>query len=161
MRVVALDPGTTETAMVVWDNGLIEADYLPNMEMRARLKANHFGGADLVAIEMVESFGMAVGKETFETVRWIGRFEECAIPPVMLVYRKQVKLHLCGTHKAKDANISQALRDKHGEKGTAKKPGKLFGISKHLWSALAVADYALEHADNYILTPGNGKPLSL
>lgn len=158
MRVVALDPGTTETAMVVWDNGLIEADYLSNMEMRARLKANHFGGADLVAIEMVQSFGMAVGKETFETVRWVGRFEECSIPPVMLVYRSQVKLHLCNSSRAKDANVMQALKDKHGIPGTKKKPGPLWGISNHKWSALAVADYALEHADGYILTPGNGKP---
>ncbi|WP_230687708.1 hypothetical protein, partial [Streptococcus pneumoniae] len=56
-----------------------------------------------------------------------------------------VKIWLCGTMRAKDANIAQALRDKHGEVGTKKNPGKLYGIKSHLWSALAIADYALNH----------------
>lgn len=151
-RILAIDPGTTESAFLVWEGGLLEGGMLPNPELRYRLLENAFGGATLCAIEMVESFGMAVGKETFETVYWIGRFTECARMPVVRVYRKQVKIHLCGTVKAKDANIRQALIDMHGAPGTKKRPGGTFGVSGHLWAALAVAQYAIDHR-----TPVDGK----
>jgi hypothetical protein len=141
--VVAIDPGTTQSAFLVWEDGMLEGGMLPNPELRYRLLENSFGGATLVAIEMVASYGMAVGKEVFETVRWIGRFEECARPPVRLVYRKDIKVHICGTTKAKDTNIRQALIDVYGPVGTRKNPGGCFGISGHLWSALAVAHFIL------------------
>ena len=56
-------------------------------------------------------------------VFWIGRFADrwetgprlvSDIParrPAMLVYRRDVKLHLCGQARAKDANVRQALID--------------------------------------------------
>lgn len=156
-RILAIDPGTTESAFLVWENGLLEGGMLPNPELRYRLLENAFGGATLCAIEMVESFGMAVGKETFETVYWIGRFTECARMPVVRVYRKWVKLDLCGTNRAKDANVSAALRDIYGQKGTAKRPGGTFGVSGHLWQALGVAHYALKNRTE--LVPVNGKTL--
>ena len=42
---------------------------------------------------------MAVGREVFETCLWIGRFVEAWYEPdaVQLVYRRDVKLHLCGS----------------------------------------------------------------
>jgi hypothetical protein len=59
------------------------------------------------------------------------------------VYRRDVKLHICGSQRAKDANIRQALIDCYGGKveaiGKKKAPGPLYGISSHAWSALAVA----------------------
>ncbi len=149
-RVIGIDPGTFESGFLVWEDGVIEAATIPNLELRARLKENNFGGAKLVGIEMVASYGMPVGKETFETVRWIGRFEECSIPPVRLVYRKDVKIHLCGTVKAKDGTIRQALIDKYGAPGTMKARGKTYGISGHLWSALAIADFV----SNGVIVPG-------
>jgi len=98
---------------------------------------------------MIASYGMAVGREVFETCLWIGRFMECARDPeaVNLVYRRDVKLHLCGTSKAKDANIRQALLDmfprtgggKTPQVGTKGQPGPLFGVSSHAWAALGVA----------------------
>lgn len=100
---------------------------------------------DTVVIEGIESFGMAVGKEVFETVFWSGRFAEKA-GVFHRVFRKQVKLHLCGSMKAKDPNIRQALIDRFGGvEGKAKaigkkaEPGPLYGIKSHIWSALAVA----------------------
>ena len=60
-----------------------------------------------------------------------------------MVYRRDVKMWLCGTPRAKDPNIAQALRDKYGDPGTKKNPGKIYGVKSHLWAALAVADYAL------------------
>jgi len=154
MRTLCIDPGTYESAFLVWDGRPIEMGFVSNLEMRARLKENAFGGAEIVAIEMIASYGMPVGRETFETVLWIGRFQECAVPPVRLVYRKDVKMHICGATKAKDANVNQALRDKYGEKGTAKSPGLLYGVSKHIWSCVAIADYM--DGQRGVIVPGTG-----
>jgi len=136
--VFAIDPGTTASAYVVWDGtDVLEYGYVGNDEMKIVLgarsaDANHF------AIEMIASYGMAVGREVFETCVWIGRFIE-AIGDAELVYRKDVKLHLCGTPRAKDANIRQALIDRFGPVGTRNKPGTLYGIKSHIWAALAIA----------------------
>jgi hypothetical protein len=96
---------------------------------------------------------MPVGAEVFTTCRWIGRFEERCKTPVKLVFRKDVKMHLCGTPRAKDGNIRQSLIDKHGIVGTKKNPGPLFGVSSHIWAALAVGDYALAHDAEEAFTP--------
>lgn len=74
---------------------------------------------------MIASYGMAVGKEVFETCVWIGRFIEIAIfknIEVEYIYRKDEKMNLCNSMKAKDSNIRQALIDRFGEVGTKKNP---------------------------------------
>lgn len=141
LKILAIDPGTVESAFLVWDNGVEESGFVPNEELLRMLKTREDYWYDVAAIEMIASYGMAVGRETFETVLWIGRFFERSINP-RLIYRKDVKIHLCGTTKAKDGNIRQALIDKHGAPGTKKAPGATYGVSGHLWAALAVADYA-------------------
>lgn len=150
MTILAIDPGTTESAFLVWSkrgvvtHGKIENPQLLKWMMESQWLKHSDSILSLVAIEMVASYGMPVGKEIFETVLWIGRFLERAPTRVELVYRKDVKIHLCGSMKAKDANIRQALIDKHGPPGTKKNPGKTYGISGDIWAALAVADYAAE-----------------
>lgn len=127
------------------DNRIMSSGVLPNIDT-VELVAAHDG---LLAIEMVASYGMAVGKEVFETVRWIGRFQQAYHDPdaVHLVYRKDVKMHLCGTTKAKDPNVRQAIIDlfpatgggKTPQIGTKSQPGPLYGVSSHAWPALGVA----------------------
>jgi hypothetical protein len=56
-----------------------------------------------------------------------------------LVYRHQVKMHICGHPRAKDSNIRQALIDKLGPVGTKAAPGPLYGVKSHAWAAVAVA----------------------
>lgn len=145
MRLLAIDPGTDKSGCVVLDGrDIIHAFELENDNLRAQI-INHSIPFDCIACEMIASYGMPVGRETFETCLWIGRFWEAASPITFhLVYRKDVKLHLCGNPRAKDGNIRQALLDKWGPKGVKAAPGPTYGISKHLWSALAIADYALE-----------------
>jgi hypothetical protein len=111
--------------------------------MLALIKSRDLEPYDFAAIEMIASYGLPVGREVFETCLWIGRFMERLDKPTRLIYRKDVKLHLCNSPRAKDGNVRQALVDKYGKPGTKKNPGKLYGISGHLWAALAVADYAL------------------
>lgn len=139
----AIDPGTTHSAIVsvhgesvvplgIWHNALAA------LYLRERPKT----GRHLV-IEKVESFGMPVGVEVFETVYWSGRFAEAwdmgEGHEVSRIGRKAVKLALCGTVKAKDANIRQALIDRYGGPQCVKKGGPLAGIKSHLWAALALA----------------------
>lgn len=139
MNVVAIDPGPKDSAIIFWDGEHIcNTDILENELM---LKEVQYPWKDChLAIEMVQSFGMAVGEEVFQTVLWTGRFVQAWEPrPWSLVYRKDVKMHLCQSMRAKDANIRQALVDRFGAVGTKKKPGALYGVKSHLWSALAVA----------------------
>lgn len=142
-RILAIDPGTTESGFVVFDSGtVVHADFVSNEQLRTLLRENLFGGHQLTAIEMIASYGMAVGRETFETCVWIGRFIERSVAPVRLVYRREAKLHLCGSPRAKDGNVRQALIDRFGAPGTKKNKGATYGIKGHLWQALAVAVYA-------------------
>lgn len=140
MKVIAIDPGNVESAWLMLDNGKISGfGKLANMDMRRQLPHQV---ADHLAIEMVASYGMAVGASVFETALWTGRFIERWLEnelPFSLVYRKDVKMHLCNSMRAKDGNIRQALIDRFGAPGTKKNPGGTYGISKDVWSALAIA----------------------
>jgi hypothetical protein len=149
MNTLAIDPGNRESAWVVVDEtcrpldfGKLANDtvlgYLPTLALTV----------DRVAIEWVSSYGMAVGADVFDTCRWVGRFQQeldrCGMT-AELVYRRDVKLHLCHSARAKDPNITQALVDRfaHGEpnrgKGTKAKPGWFFGFSADIWQAYALA----------------------
>ncbi len=141
MRILAIDPGTDESGWCVLVDGKVAmSGVTPNHILLYQVggMASNF---DTLAIEMIASYGMAVGKEVFETCVWIGRFQQVWTKPseVRLVYRRDVKPHLCGSVKAKDANIRQALIDLLGPQGTKKSPGPTFGVKSHAWAALGVA----------------------
>lgn len=141
-RILAIDPGTTRSAWVQMDTArtLELFGIEDNDDMLDTIHSGWVCGAyDAVVVEKVESFGMAVGVEVFETVWWSGRFTQAAHPaPVHRIGRKAVKLHLCGSVRAKDANIRQALIDRYGGISATKKGGALYGVSKDVWAALAV-----------------------
>ena len=138
--IIAIDPGNAQSAFVVMDGkyNIIDKGLEDNGVMKAYLEQE---GApyDKLIIEMIASYGMSVGQTVFDTCVWIGRFIEAWGGDFELMYRKDVKMTLCGSMRAKDSNIRQALIDRFGEVGTKKKPGKLYGVSKDIWSALAVA----------------------
>lgn len=141
MRILAIDPGTEQSGWCVLADGkVVMSGVTPNhiLIYQVPSMAENF---DCLAIEMIASYGMAVGKEVFETCVWVGRFQQAWPKPseVKLVYRRDVKMHLCGTVKAKDANIRQALIDLIGTQGTKKEPGPTFGVKSHAWAALGVA----------------------
>lgn len=141
-EMIAIDPGPTESAYVLFDGErLIDFGKVGNARL---LELLHLwrNGAHIqnCAIEQIKSYGMAVGAEIFETCVWTGRFmqqfgpERCDRIP-----RMTVKVHLCGSSKAKDANIRQALIDRFGGSAAIKKGGPLYKVSKDTWAALAVA----------------------
>ena len=149
MSVLAIDPGNEESAFVhLRDNGEVLGHGLTgNGEVLHLLRHWNFHLANhnaTLAIEMIASYGMPVGATVFETCVWIGRFKERWGGDSKLVYRREVKLHLCNSARAKDSNVRQALIDRYG--GTKRKavgikaePGPLYGVKKDIWAALGVA----------------------
>jgi hypothetical protein len=140
--VLAIDPGSTQSAWLQYDGTRPTAFAITANDVLVR--ALRTGGLpDVVVIEKVESYGMAVGAEVFDTVLWAGRFAEAAHRvPVVMLPRRAVKLALCGDSRAKDANIRHALIDRFGGSsavGRKAAPGPLYGISRDVWSALAIA----------------------
>jgi hypothetical protein len=155
MNLLAIDPGNIESAIVLYDTDTghpvtwLKAE---NAAIRAYL---HKTIAETLAVEMIASYGMPVGREVFETCVWIGRFCETwqgvsrPQQEPRMVYRADVKLHLCNSRKAKDANVRQALIDKFGpgkELAIGKKAsqGPLYGLTGDCWAALGVAVTASE-----------------
>lgn len=141
--LLALDPGTEFTAFMEWDGcrpghfGFVE-----NSEILPLIGSKPYAQ---IACEMIASYGMPVGAEVFETCVWIGEFKHAArlsAVPFRKIFRKDVKLHLCMSMRAKDPHVRQALLDRFGPQGTKKAPGPTYGVSKHAWAAMAVAAYA-------------------
>ncbi len=149
MRLLAIDPGNEQSAYVVYDvtAGVpIEFQKVDNAALLALIRgapATRWRDIAHVAIEMIASYGMPVGREVFETCLVIGRIQEAWPLEHTLVYRREVKLHLCGQPRAKDGNIRASLIDRFGGKdraiGKKATPGVLYGMTADCWSALGIA----------------------
>ena len=148
--VLAIDPGNQQTAyclVEVATRAPLEFGKWDNQSMLGYLKA---AARETAAIEMVASYGMAVGADVFETCVWIGRFAQVltdAGTEPQLVKRLPVKVHHCHSAKATDSNIRQALVDRfalgqpnHG-KGTKAEPGWFHGFAADVWAAYALGVY--------------------
>lgn len=160
MKLLAIDPGNIESAYVLMDGYKpVEFGKVLNEDMMRILDENSFDPDGpfnydenpsphlFVAIEMIASYGMPVGREVFDTCVWIGRFSQIVIAhglPVDYVYRADVKLNLCGSSRAKDGNVRQALIDRFARhdmkngKGTKKDPDWFYGFRADVWAAYAV-----------------------
>jgi hypothetical protein len=144
--ILAIDPGPERSAWVRFDGGrVVGFGKCPNEVFLADV-ARWYGNNRTYrcVIEKIASYGMAVGAEVFETCVWTGRFLEAfGADRCERITRGEVKMHLCGSMRAKDGNIRQAIIDRFGgkEKAIGKKaaPGPLFGVSGDVWAALAVA----------------------
>ena len=147
--ILAIDPGPEKSAWLIY-NSETKLPEKFNINENRYLMYN-LPSADEMVIEMVASYGMSVGKSVFETCVWTGRFiQEWLVEQgkeAVKIYRHQVKMHLCNSMRAKDSNIRQTLIDKFSptgggkcpQIGTRKQKGPLYGITKDLWSALAIA----------------------
>lgn len=150
MRVLAIDPGNEQSAYcVLEDYKPVAFGKVPNVELLERIRRGVlFGGLNAAVIEMVASYGMAVGKEVFETCVWIGRFiqalDDFRAIRAQRIFRIEEKLALCHDSRAKDSNIRQALIDRFAKhdmktgKGTKKNPDWFYGFAADVWQSYAV-----------------------
>jgi hypothetical protein len=157
----AVDPGPLQSALVVLEQsprGVTVREHCTalNAVILAKLHCAPLG-AELV-IEQIEAMGMAVGHEVFETVYWTGRFYETwPNEDRYRLPRRPIKLHLCGSMRATDANVRTALLDRFGPGrelaiGTIKKQGPLYGCKGHEFAALAVGVTWLEQRAGATIT---------
>jgi hypothetical protein len=144
-KVFAIDPGSSESAYVIWDGEkILRMGKMANGIMRATISGVS-ASVDWIAIEqIVGSYGGNAGMEVMDTAYWSGRFSERWISlreekSVIRIPRKTVVTHLCGHARANDSNVRAALIDRVGVQGTKKQPGPTFGVSKDIWAALGVA----------------------
>ena len=157
MKILAIDPGNIESAYALIempDFKLLDFGKVENEELLEMLKNYEFEGWSKkekyfkfhkAAVEMVASYGMAVGKSVFDTCVWIGRFVQALDgETVDFVYRIDEKMCLCKDSRAKDSNIRQALIDRYAKhdfkngRGVKKNPDTFYGVAKDVWSAIAV-----------------------
>lgn len=148
MQILALDVGTTESGFC-----LVEVEtYKPlkfgkiaNEELLQIVKTEDY---ELLVYEKFASYGMAIGESTIKSIEWNGRYIQSALDRNINTYpvlRKDEKLCLCGTMRAKDSNIRQALIDRFAKfdfkngKGTKKNPDWLYGFKADIYAAYAVA----------------------
>lgn len=156
--ILGIDTGTLTNGVVIYDEAskrvvkaVPECPHTETMRMLDGFAATR----GLVVGEWFQSYGMGVGADTFQAIRWFGRFEQHAAHLGLVfesVTRVQVKTRLCHDSRAKDKNVNQAIRDLFGGnaicKGTKKAPGPLYGVSKHSYSALGVVlTYLAIHTD--------------
>lgn len=153
MNILALDVGTTESGFCLMQ----EQTYMPlrfgkisNEELLVIVKKEDYGK---LVYEAFASYGMAIGQSTIKSIEWNGRFIQCALDreiPVFPIFRKDEKINICGTMKAKDANIRQALIDRFAKhdfkngKGTKNEPDWFFGFRADSWSAFAIGTTYLD-----------------
>ena len=140
--IYGIDPGTEKSALVGIDEDykVQFIQYDTNLEIEKTLETFN-PDQDSLAIEFVQSYGMAVGQTTFLTVRAIGRFEKAFgnDANIYLYTRPTILTHITGGVRGKKkTQVIQSLKLRSGE---SRKGHPLEGISNHLWDALAVAVY--------------------
>ena len=142
--IIGIDPGPIKSAYVVWDGKVIhefgKVENVPTLiEDLDRLEHEH--SIDEMVIEEIKNYGLPAGDTILKTVLWSGRLGEAwGWDCLDFIMRKTIAAHLCGSARAKDGNIRQALIDRfEPDLQPRQRPkGMLKGISADVWQALAV-----------------------
>ena len=143
MRVLALDPGDTQTGYCFIDVDTLRPLRFGKEDNQSVLLLVQLEAYDLLVSERVASYGMAVGRSVFETCEWVGRYTQASHEPVVYIYRQEEKIHICHDSRAKDSNIRRALIDRFAQhdlkngRGTKKNPDWFYGFKKDVWAAYA------------------------
>lgn len=145
MKIIGIDPGSEETAFALMaeDYSILEAAKVPNDEFLDCVLPGMLDRRKELAVESIQSYGMAVGKSVFETCYVIGQIQRIAKLNGTACYlypRPEYARAICGTVKTNDAIIRRALITRFGgdKKG---EPLYLLKGASDKRSAFAVAVY--------------------
>ncbi len=147
--ILAIDAGNVQSGYVIMDaltykplehGKTINAEILDIISRKPHV--------DVVVLEMVAHYGtgMPAGATVFDTCVWIGRFTQAAVQcgiHVERIYRREEKIAICGSMKAKDANIRQALIDRFAQfdfkngKGRRGNEDFFYGFANDEWAAFS------------------------
>ena len=161
MRIIAIDPGDVESGWCLMEGYKpLQFGKCPNDELLFTVGA-YAMSIDYLVVEMVASYGMAVGKNVFDTCVWIGRFlqkyTDHGGDTAAYIYRMEEKMMICHDSRAKDTNIRKALIDRFAEhdketgKGTKKNPDWFYGFRADTWMAYAVGVTFIEKQKEEVL----------
>ena len=150
--ILAIDAGNKQSGYAILKDDYTPFAFgkVPNEELEKIMEG--LEGIDLIVLEMVASYGMAVGETVFDTCVEIGRLQYISetIAPVWMVKRKEYVTDLCGSSRAKDSNVVQYLIDRFAKdtpnrgKGTKKAKGWFYGFKADCWQAYAIGVWALD-----------------
>ena len=155
--VLAIDPGPRQSGWVLFDieEEKVLSHGIDNNEDIITMIAPDLECwplAGYIAIERFEARGLPLGESSIETILWSGRFAQAFNAETNWIRRRDIKLHICGTVRAKDSNVNAVLGDRFSKgqgmrvaKGTKKAPGPLYGLKSHSLAALAVAVTFTDH----------------
>jgi hypothetical protein len=113
--LLAIDPGTERSGwMEFYDGKPHNWGWWPNAELLDMIDSVPRRARDLV-IEDMAHFGpnIRVGRDVFETCKWMGRFEQANRGATYLA-RTKIKTHLTGLASTKDKDVRIALIDLYG-----------------------------------------------
>lgn len=142
--IIGIDPGTERSGMVCYDfenRVLIDNGTVFNWEMLTSVKVPVLCQ---ISIEMPENFGMNVGHHIFETLIFIGRYQQRLIDlgfpqhHIHRIKRGDIKYTVAGKRGLKDGDIRQAMISRYGD--TLKKTAKTYKLKGHEWQAFAAAE---------------------
>lgn len=158
MRIFAIDPGTTESAYVVYANNPLRlpsssGGYFvesPGWTIRDKGKEDNnvlmyilkeYTADHYVIEDMQGGKGRVLGKTTIETIKWTGRFQQEIMSTfgkgTNFLFRKTVESHILKSlekpypFKSPDSNIRHALIARFGDKTK--------GLANDEWQAFALA----------------------
>lgn len=141
MIVIGVDPGPTKSAYIVLRDGEIKSfGFKENLELKKLIR--EYEGCR-IGIEYIGFMGGGAGQSVFDTAFWVGRFTEawCSKNRVIRIKRQKIKSYFNANSRKEnaDSRIRYELICKYGRQGTKNDRGATYGISGHVWSALAVA----------------------
>lgn len=176
MKIMAIDPGTTESAYVILDDQyqIISADKVGNDVVLSIIA--DAPGLDAVIIEDIEprysstdrsAAGAVMGQSTIETIKAFGRFSwQAALRGLMVgsIFRRDERSCLIPTKrnglpplpetapKHADGQIRASLirrfarHDQERGRGTKANPDTFYGFHGDMWQAMAVGVTWLDQA---------------
>lgn len=145
--ILGIDPGPVESAYcyVTPRRTVDSAGKVANVALIEMLRAAT-GSTWNVALESIQSYGMAVGRSTFDTCYMIGRIQQACDDlaiPCTLYPRPEYTRRICGVGKVNDAVLRQALLLRFGGDRKGEPLYPLKGCTDKR-SAFAVAVYHLD-----------------
>lgn len=153
MLILGIDPGPAESAYALIGQEMAgcisdpfrvhEAEKVGNENVLGRLSVLRPAH---VAIESIQSYGMAVGRSVFDTCFMIGRLIQVCKDhgiPFTLYPRPEYTRRICGVGKINDAVLRQALLLRFGGDKKGEPLHALKGCSDKR-SAFAVAAYHID-----------------
>jgi hypothetical protein len=123
MKIFAIDPGSEESSYVVWDpptETVAEHGYNVRNDLllhKIRALEEH----QYLVLERIQSRGMIVGQETFDTAEFVGTLAEAYAHKYLVhkLFRQKVRIHFCGTANCGDPNVRRAVIDRFGGENKA------------------------------------------